>query len=427
MQPLFDKLQTLLGGNASFKIGLILAALLALLLVLMLAGTMRQLFFESRQRRLERQRLRLQIETEKRRWKEAEQVQAPWNGCRKFRVQKKVLESRDCNSFYLVPHDGRPLPSFKPGQFVTFQLNIPKESKPVIRCYSLSDCPGRLENYYRVTIKREIRKDGSHGLASSHFNDVIAEGDILDVKAPDGKFFLDLAQERPVVLIGGGVGVTPVLSMLNAIVASGSKREAWFFFGIRDSGEHIQKQHLEKLAKENENVHVHICYSRPGKEDRLGVDYRHAERVSVDLFKRVLPSSNFEYYLCGPEPFMTSITDGLQEWGVPKTSVFFEAFGPATPRPRTPTSTELAKEIEVTFSKSGKVLKWSPTANSLLEFAEANGVAIDSGCKIGSCGTCKVAIKNGEVEVFSGHNAPGEGGSCLTCICRPKGNLVLDA
>jgi ferredoxin-NADP reductase len=437
MQPLFDKLQTLLGGNASFKIGLILAALLALLMLLMLAGTMRQLFFEGRQRRFDRERLRLQIRTASFLCREAEQAQSSWNGYRKFRVAKKVCEAKDCCSFYLVPHDGRRLPLFKPGQFLTFQVNIPNESKPVVRCYSLSDSPIHPDSpecpkHYRVTIKREIRKDGTPGLASSYFCDVVKEGDILDVKAPGGHFKLELAQERPVVLIGGGVGVTPMLSMLNAIVASGSKREAWFFYGVRDRGEHVQKEHLEKIAEENENVHLHICYSRPGKEDRLGQDYQHGERVSADLFKRVLPSNNFEYYLCGPGPFMTSITEGLKAWGVPESNVFYEAFGPGSvPKktaPATATSAEAVKPIQVNFSKSGKICEWTPAGDvTLLELAEANGVPIPSQCRTGSCQTCLVAVKSGEVSYPKDLNAPPEGGSCLTCMGRPKSAVVLDA
>src|SRR5690606_27530064 len=126
------------------------------------------------------------------------------------------------------------------------------------------------------------------------------------------------------------VGITPMLCMLNAIVQSGSQREVWFFFGARNRAEHIQKEYLEKIASERENVRLHVCYSRPGPEDVQGKDYQHAERVSAELFKRVLPSSNYDYFICGPGAMMKSITDGLKEWGVPDKNVFFEAFGPAT-------------------------------------------------------------------------------------------------
>lgn len=168
----------------------------------------------------------------------------------------------------------------------------------------------------------------------------------------------------------------------------------------------------------------------PEKEDRLGVDYHHAERVSVDLFKRLLPSNNYDYFLCGPGAFMKSITDGLIEWGVPDTCVFFEAFGPATvkkaPLKAAGTPAPLVN-IDVTFSRAGRTLRWRPEVSSLLDLAEENGIKIDAGCRAGNCGTCLVAIKSGQVDYVTEHGASAEEGSCLTCICKPRGNLVLDA
>jgi hypothetical protein len=162
-----------------------------------------------------------------------------------------------------------------------------------------------------------------------------------------------------------------------------------------------------------------------------GRDYQHAGRVSVDLFKQLLPSSNYEFYICGPGAFMKSITDGLREWGVPDKHVFFEAFGPATVRkvaaPITSPPTVSAAPLTVGFSRSGKSFEWKLEQSTLLELAEANGVTIEAGCRAGNCGTCLVAIKSGDVEYLAGHGALAEERSCLMCICKPKSNLVLDA
>jgi hypothetical protein len=269
------------------------------------------------------------------------------------------------------------------------------------------------------------------GAGSSYFCDVLKEGDILNVKAPAGHFCLDLAKTNPVVLIAGGVGVTPLLSMANAIVASGSKREAWFFFGVRNRREHIHKAELEQLAAENDNIHLHVAYSKPGPDDVKGRDFQHEGRVSIELLKELLPSNNFEYYLCGSGAFMKSLTDGLEAWGVPDKDVYFEAFGPATVKKKTtaPTLEEtvhLAK-INVTFARSNKTVRWEPTSENLLEFAAAQGVKIDSGCCAGSCGSCVVAIKSGAVDYLKKPDAEPEAGTCLTCVCRPKNDLVLDA
>ncbi len=434
VQSIIHQLRAALGGDLGLFIGLVLLGLMTLHAALLCYGTFRRLYFEREQRSLARERLREEIKAAKLRCQEVEQIKLFWNGYRKFQVVKKVRECGGVDSFYLAPHDGRPLPVFKPGQYITFQLNIPGEGKPVIRCYSLSDSPFH-QDYYRVTIKKLCAQpdqpDLKPGRASCYFCDRVQVGDILDVKAPGGHFFLDLSEENPVVLVSGGVGITPMLSMLNAIVESRSKREVWFLHGARHSAEHIHKQHLEKIAAENHNVRLHVSYSRPAQGDVLGRDYQHAGHVTGDLLKQVLPSNNYDYFICGPGPMMKGITDGLAAWGVPDKNVHFEAFGPATVKkataPPTQSETAMLSRLRVTFSRSGKTCHWNPATASLLEFAEEQGIKIEAGCRAGNCGTCLVAIKSGEVEYLAAQGASAEGGSCLTCICKPKSNLVLDA
>ena len=434
MQPLFDLLREATAGKLSLTLGLLLALGLLLQLLVSILRGLSSLYSSRRQQRLALQKLELQIQETRLRCQETEQSKLLWNGHRKFMVAKKTRECEDVCAFYLKPHDGKPLPPFKPGQYLTFQLDLPGRDKPLVRCYSISDGPHRNE-YYRVTIKKEKapadRPDLPCGAASSYFCDTVKEGDILNVKAPAGHFFLDLTKTTPVVLIAGGVGVTPLLSMAHAIAASGSKRETWFFFGVRNTEEGIHRAELAKLADENSNFHLHICASKPTKMEVKGRDYHHEGRVTIDLLKEVLPSSNFEYYLCGNGAFMKSITDGLEAWGVPEKDVYFEAFGPATVKKKTvaPTASETAflSKVEVTFSRTGKTIRWEPAAGNLLDFARAENVRIDSGCCAGSCGSCLVAIKSGKVEYLKTPDAEPEAGTCLTCICRPKENLVLDA
>ncbi len=409
--------------------------------------------------------------------KRANQSDLSWVGYRKFAVLRKVLENPagDICSFYLAPHDGRPLPEFHPGQFLTFELDIRtalrpcarcgetnppnarfcrqcgtalaeptspdgrNSDKPTVRCYSLSDCHD--PEHYRVSIKKALpprnHPDAPPGLASNFFHDRVQQGDILNVMAPSGKFFLDLRHERPAVLIGGGVGVTPVLSMLNAIVKKGSRREAWFFYGVRHGDEHIQREHLQQVARDHPNVHLNVCYSEPDGARSSGVtaeegrDYHHRERVSVDLLKRLLPSNNYQFYICGPPPMMAAMVEGLSDWGVPDDDIRFEAFGPATVK-RSPSATrtlaiQAPGALSVTFAKSNKTCAWSKDDTFLLELAEKNGVAMDSGCRVGNCNTCLTAIKEGQVAYLTEPDTMPEKGSCLTCISIPKTNLVLDA
>ncbi len=431
---LIDSLRNASGGSLSFAAGIALLAGLFAWLALEISRSLLRTFGENRQQHLALERLRAQLAETRLRCRVAEQAESGWNGIRKFAVVKKNHECEDVHAFYLKPHDGRPLPQFKPGQYLTFQLDLPGRDKPLIRCYSLSDSPHQ-KDYYRVTIKKEKappdKPELPPGAGSSYFSDVVKVGDILNVKAPTGHFFLDMTKSNPVVLLAGGVGITPMLSMANAIAASGSKREAYFFFGVRNRREHIHKAELEKLAAEHENIHLHIAYSKPGEQDAKGKDFHHEGRVGIELLKEILPSNNFEYYLCGSGAFMKSLTDGLEAWGVPDSVVHFEAFGPATVKKKTaaptPAETTHLQKVMITFARSNKTVRWEPSSENLLEFAQAQGVKIDSGCCAGSCGSCVVAIKSGEVNYLKQPDATPEAGSCFTCVCRPKNDLVLDA
>ena len=358
-----------------------------------------------------------------------------WNGYRKFVVDRKVHEADGVCSFYLAPHDGKKLPLYKPGQFLTFRLDIAGHDKPVVRCYSLSDAAG--ENQWRVTIKRvpapRDKPEISPGLVSNFFHDAIHEGAILDVKSPGGNFVLDPVKQKPAVLIGGGIGITPMVSMAHAVAQSGSGREIWLFYGVRHRGEHVLEDQIKQLGREHDNIHVVVCYSNPREEDRQGQDYDHALRVSVELLKRYLESSNYEFYLCGPPPMMESMTKQLADWGVEKNDIFTEAFGPASvkakkraaPPPEIPAPESVCK---VTFAKCGKEWSWDPQADNLLEFSESHGIDLDGGCRAGNCGTCEVAIVSGEVEYAQPPEYADLGERCcLTCISVPKGDVVLDA
>ena len=112
--------------------------------------------------------------------------------------------------------------------------------------------------------------------------------------------------------------------MLNAVCDAHSNREVWFFYGVTNKDEHIMSEHLKEIAKAHHNINVRICYSDPRDNvDQPDVDFDFAERVSVDLFKRCLPSNNYDFYICGPPPMMTSLVDGLTAWQVPTDRIHF--------------------------------------------------------------------------------------------------------
>lgn len=365
-----------------------------------------------------------------------QQIAAAWNGYRKFVVDRKVQEAKDVCSFYLVPHDRKPLPGFAPGQYLTFELDVPQREKPVVRCYSLSDAPSA--DRYRVTIKRVSSPrdvpDAPPGIASNYFHDHVHEGDILGVKAPGGHFTLDPNDRSPVVLIGGGVGITPLLSMAKAVAQAGSSREVWLFYGVRNRREHAMREELIELAREYESLRVITCYSRPDEQDVEGEHYDCAGHVDTNLLRRYLETNNYKFYVCGPPPMMKTISSQFKEWGVPKEHLLTEAFGAASikakkeVKPKTGTATAKPDiSFRINFARSGKQLAWDPKATNLLEFASDNGIEIDSACCAGGCGTCEVAIKSGEVVYDDPPECEVEQGCCLTCIGRPKSDIILDA
>lgn len=358
-----------------------------------------------------------------------------WNGLRDFIVRRRVLEDGNHSvcSFYLVPADGKLLPTFKPGQYLTFKLQledpVTREPKTVVRCYSLSD--RARPDYYRVTIKRvpspADAPDAPPGLSSNYFHDQVREGTRLLVKAPSGHFSLLEDEPLPIVLLAGGIGITPMLSILNSILQNGRAREVWLYLGVRNGAEHIMKEHLNSLQRAHANFHLHVCYSRPGEGDVEGVDYQHRGHADIELLRSTLKLMRYQFYVCGPKPMMETLVPALEEWGVAPGDIHYESFGPASLVKREKPALTVAQVIRVTFSKTGQSIPWDPSADSLLEFAEANGVAVESGCRAGSCGSCQTRVEAGEVAYNQQPDADIEPGHCLLCIATPKGDLTLAA
>ena len=361
-----------------------------------------------------------------------------WQGKRKFEIAWREFEcpNGDICSFYLTPCDKKPLPIFRPGRFLTFELNIPGQSDPVMRCYSLSDSPNH-RRYYRITVKKvpappKAPPGTPPGLSSNHFHDNMRVGDIVDVMAPAGDFYLDQNSSRPVVLIAGGVGITPLLSMLNWMSVSASKREVWLFYGVTNRNDHAMYEHFKSLRHTMPNFHMVTFYSTPTPSCRLGIDYDASGYVTVDSMKQLLRARNYKFYVCGPPPMMKIIMEGLQEWGVPQDEINTEAFGPASlsqadkPPSAAGSADDAKQKLSITFSKSDKTVEWTPSAGTLLDLAEASGVKARFACRAGNCGTCSTAVSLGEVEYDQPPTKTPAEGSCLLCVARPKSDLTLD-
>ena len=358
-----------------------------------------------------------------------------WQDWRNFVVTKKVPESQEITSFYLKPQDGQELPDFKPGQFLTIKLEIPEQSRPIIRTYSLSDYD-RAAGYYRLSIKKEgVPKglDVPPGVASNFMHDVIEEGSVIPCKPPNGKFFLNVADHTPAVLISNGVGITPMIAMAKACAQLNPQRHVWFLHGARNGEFHAFREAVLNLGQEYPNLHIHYKYSRPRPEDTghyHSQGYVDKELLATQILpemQQISGSTDAEYFLCGSPAFMDSLRSGLAELEVSEDRVFFESFSGGKTKGVTKKSSlgGSISSAEVVFASSGKTLTWNEGDGSLLEFAEANGLNPDFSCRQGVCLTCACQLRSGEVDYTEKPTTPADDGEVLICISQPKTSRVI--
>lgn len=249
-----------------------------------------------------------------------------WTGWRDFVVRARQPESDIITSFVLEPADGQPVVNFEPGQYISLAVNVPQLGLQQIRQYSLSDAPNGRS--YRISVKREGGADPAHaGYVSTLLHDQIQVGDVIKVAAPYGNFYIDVNATTPVVLISGGVGLTPLISMLNRVMQS-TGREVVFVHGARNSAVHAMKDHLRQMAQQHPNFKTFVFYNEPLPEDQQGRDYDHPGLVNVDLIAHAIMLPDADYYICGPVPFMRMQHDALINKGIREANIHYEVFGP---------------------------------------------------------------------------------------------------
>jgi nitric oxide dioxygenase len=249
-----------------------------------------------------------------------------WNGLRDFTVESTMQESEVIRSFILVPRDGGVVMRQRPGQYLTFFLDIPG-SGHLTRNYSISCAPN--DHHYRISVKRETTPGHPPGIASNWLHDHASAGTLLKVAPPAGEFFLDEMDDSPVVLVSGGVGLTPMMSMLETIVGSGSKRRTSYIHGAENGRMHAMGKHAKELAAKAPNVTVRTFYNVPEATDVAGRDYDERGFISADWLERNTPLEEATYYICGPRPFLRAMVGGLARKGVALDRIRYEFFGPA--------------------------------------------------------------------------------------------------
>lgn len=396
-------------------------------------------------------------------------------GFRRFRVARKVPESDVITSFYLEPADGGPLWQALPGQYLT--LRVPNGGGAALKTYSVS-CNVAEPSHHRITVKREARPQDRpatpDGIGSCWLHDHVEIGAEVEIAAPRGAFILDESSDRPVVLLAGGVGLTPLLSMLHRL--AGTRRKAWFVQACENGTVHAMGEELRNLAAGSDGrIQTYTVYRAPTDADILAGRHQSAGVVDKAMLQSLLPLDDYDFYMCGPTPFMVAMYRLLCELGVPKPRIAYEFFGKATslealaerpaPSPtaasraptaiaglafltdpdaravpdRMPKATAATPEPvtlhdgdtalldgDVVLTKSGVTLQWKDDAKSLLELAEDAGLSPDFSCRAGICNTCRCKILEGEVTYFEEPLDPPPPGEVLICCSRPVGRVVLD-
>jgi nitric oxide dioxygenase len=255
-----------------------------------------------------------------------------WNGFKPFVVRQKVQESSNITSFILVPSDGKTLPEFQAGQYISVQIPLEGGKQSQIRQYSLSDAHN--SHFYRISVKREDSPDSLEGedvpdgLISNHLHGQLEVGDTLQVHMPAGQFVLQHSQ-RPVVLLSGGVGITPLISMLKTLLNSETPRDIVFIHASRGSEFHPFREKLNTLVRHHANLRKVVFYTTTTPNDQKGEHHDEIGYIHLEALKPYLPKGDAEYYYCGPFGFVCALEDVLDELQIPMDRRFTETFGPS--------------------------------------------------------------------------------------------------
>jgi ferredoxin-NADP reductase len=354
--------------------------------------------------------------------------------CREFlalRVLRKdfIDPQRQVCQLTLISANDSPLPAFLPGQHLPLRLTITdprhNRSQSVLRCYSLCHRPG--QTFYQIAVKRQPPPANSPTLSpglASHFLHRLPVGSPLTAKAPSGSFILSDAPQ-PLLLIAGGIGITPLLAMLDHLFASHDPRPVSLFYAVRNSRELIAQPFLATLQQQHPHFRLFLCFSQPRREDRPGIDFQFSGHLTLARVRQYAPLGNSHLYLCGPTPMMSDLLGELAALSFPQEQLHTENFGGiALPRHQVePVSARSAQKI--TLHPSGREFIWQPHHASLLEAAEQQHIELIYGCRAGNCGSCDMVILQGEAEHSPRSFNQPQPGHCLPCIAIPKTAMTL--
>ncbi|MBV9416283.1 MAG: MOSC domain-containing protein, partial [Solirubrobacterales bacterium] len=333
-----------------------------------------------------------------------------WTGMREFRVAEIRDETRSIRALELEPVDDRPLPDYAAGQYVTVSLPRQDLERPLLRTYSLSSAGDARR--WRISVKRE-----PSGQAGEMIHDHLTDGEVLSLGAPRGSFTLP-DDELPIVFLGAGIGITPLLAMLARLAREGDTREVWWIYTARSAAEVPHAREIQALLAQ---LGARVLEHYTG-----GTGRRIADR---DLRELSIPI-DAHFMLCGPDGFMEDMAAGLGDVGVARGRIHRESFATARSGNGRPAHVPDGPEEPgpaISFARTGLTVRWDPARfTSLLDLAEACDVPVSWSCRTGACHLCESCVVAGRVEYAPAPlDAPAEG-NALLCCSVPSGELALD-
>jgi len=341
---------------------------------------------------------------------------------RTLRVDRIERESSTINSFYLTATDSLPLEPYLAGQ----HLPIRHPSNPkAIRTYTLSKAP--CGSQYRLSIKRETK-----GLFSRFMHDDLRVGETIQAMSPRGVFHLPQTQNRPLLLFSAGVGITPMIAMLEAAVNTTSctngkktKHSIIFIHAARNGEEHAFRNHPILANPADFGVTLLVAYSKPTTQDIIDRKFHIHGRIESQAVADIVPEGEVDAFLCGPNQFMTDIRAHLKAAGVDNQQIHQEIFG----GPKVEKISMPNIEIPVQLQSKDTILSWNPSTATLLETIEDAGVDAPFSCRTGNCGTCLVKVLKGKVSHPDGVQYQPADDEALMCCATPDEdtkNISLD-
>ncbi|WP_162895101.1 pyridoxamine 5'-phosphate oxidase family protein [Rhizobium terrae] len=341
-----------------------------------------------------------------------------WAGLRSFTCVDRRQESPDVVSFLLKPRDDAPVGNAAPGQFITVSLPGHKRLGSQRRCYSISGMPDK------HTLRISVRRVGNDGI-SAVLHDGIAVGDELRLGAPAGHFVFDSDPHRPVVLVSAGVGITPLLPMAEHLAREGGSRDVLFIHAARSGRHHLFVGEAQQMVAANPAIRLLTIYSRP----EAGDSCHHEGRLDAGVIARHVSIPDADFYICGPDSFMSSLEQGLIALGAAPGSLRTEVFEAKGGRSAAGTIDALVAyaPCNVEFAKSSKRVTWRPESGFLLDLALANGVEIQYSCRSGECQSCAQRIVSGRTSYPTCDEEPVVArGQVLMCQAIPRNDIILD-